>query len=94
MKKAIPKEDCRPTSNTPSAPAAPTKKVFLGGMPLDITKEEFREAMGQYGKLIDSQIMTDKVTDEPRGFAFVIFQDFETAAAVCALKYIKLKVSR
>ena len=91
MKRALTKEECRPPNNLPQA-VAPTKKVFVGGLPTTLTKEEFREAMQQHGDVIEAQIMTEKVTNEPRGFGFVIFQDFETADAVCALKYVKVMV--
>ncbi len=59
VKKAIPKEECRPPSNLPAA--TPTKKVFLGGLPLEVTKEQLLDEMARYGDLIDAQIMTDKV---------------------------------
>lgn len=76
-----------------------TKKVFVGGLSPDTTKEEIREAMETAletdklnSTIVDVQIMTEKQSEKPRGFGFVIFNDFEQVEALCAKKYIKIKV--
>ena len=92
MKKAIPKEDCRPPGHSPMA-STPTKKVFLGGLPLEATKDRITECLASYGPLSSVQIMTAKETEKPRGFGFATFEEFDDAKKLCAMKYIKIDVS-
>lgn len=91
VKRAIPMEELRAPSNAPVA--APTKKVFLGGLPAELRHDQLRDALSQYGELIDVHIATQKGTEEPRGFGFAIFQKFESAKELCDIKYIKVLVS-
>ncbi len=87
-KVAVPRE--------PSAPVAQsshrTRKVFLGGISPDTTKEDIRAVMEPHGKLIDVQVMTEKGTEKPRGFGFAIFEDADDVDKLCTLKYCKIKV--
>lgn len=82
-KKAVPKG---PTSS------AQTKKVFLGGLSPDTTKRDIEEVMEQYGTLYDVQIMTEKMTEKPRGFGFAIFNEFSAVDKLCLKKYHRIKV--
>ena len=87
VKRAVPRED-----TTPSVPSVRTKKVFLGGLSPDTSKEDAIEALEKFGKLIDVQIMTDKHTNKPRGFGFAIFDDFEVVDRLCSKRYCRIKV--
>ncbi len=89
MKRAIPKEESR---HTPLV-STPSKKVFLGGLPAEVDKEQLTACMEPFGPLVGVQIMTDKVTGNPRGFGFVIFEQYEDAKMLCDKKYIKVLVS-
>jgi RNA recognition motif. (a.k.a. RRM, RBD, or RNP domain) len=51
------------------------RKLFVGGLPADITDEEFRVFFDQFGVVIDSIVMIDYETNRSRGFGFVTFQD-------------------
>ena len=59
-----------------------TKKVFVGGLPLDITDELFREFFEQFGSLEDSVVMLDRDTGRPRGFGFITFFDEDSTEKV------------
>ena len=87
MKRAIPKEGPNPVTK------APNKKVFLGGLPLDATKEDITQVVGEYGVLFDVQIMTEKGTEKPRGFGFAIFREYDGAEALVRARRIKINVS-
>merc|ERR1712238_376344 len=50
-------------------------KLFVGGLPLDITNLELRDFFQQFGVVIDSIVMVRKDTNIPRGFFFVTFAD-------------------
>lgn len=64
----------------PSSKKKVIRKLFVGGLPSDITEREFRVFFEQYGLLIDSVVMFDKETRRSRGFGFVTFQDPDVAA--------------
>jgi len=50
-------------------------KVFLGGLPRDVTKEKIDEYFSQFGEVVESVVMKDLMTGVSRGFGFVTFQD-------------------
>lgn len=77
-KKAVPRE----TSSNLSQNSFKTKKVFVGGLPSDITEEAFREFFEQFGIIEDSVVMLDRDTGRPRGFGFVTFYDEESTEKV------------
>jgi RNA recognition motif-containing protein len=60
------------------------RKLFVGGLPTDITSEEFRSFFEQFGKLIDSVVMFDHETQRSRGFGFVSYEDPQVASMLLA----------
>jgi len=70
-------------SNSPNAAERlridPTKrdarKLFVGGVPGNVTDAEFRAFFESYGEIIDSVVMFDRDTGRSRGFGFVTFAD-------------------
>ena len=58
-----------------SADLSQVKKVFIGGIPKEVTPEIFREHFEQYGPVSDIVLIEDKKTSEPRGFGFVTYSD-------------------
>jgi RNA-binding protein Musashi len=67
-----------------SAPAAAAKpnldqgKIFVGGLSWQTTEESLRWHFEQYGPVQSVEVMRDRHTGDPRGFAFVVFQDGAT----------------
>jgi RNA recognition motif-containing protein len=53
--------------------------VFVGNLSYDVTREELLETFGAAGKVVDAKVPTDRETGRPRGFAFVEFEDEESA---------------
>jgi len=51
------------------------RKLFVGGLPPDVTSEEFRLFFEQFGAILDSVVMFDRETKNSRGFGFVTFAD-------------------
>lgn len=97
LKKAVPREEPRFNSGgggggQVSSPQQ-TKKVFLGGLPPELSEDELSQAMGVYGVVNSVSIITEKETNKPRGFGFAVFKDFESAESVYKKKYIKIRVS-
>ncbi|XP_010262417.1 PREDICTED: heterogeneous nuclear ribonucleoprotein 1 [Nelumbo nucifera] len=50
-------------------------KLFVGGISWDTSEEKLKEYFGNYGEVVQTVIMRDKVTGRPRGFGFVVFAD-------------------
>ena len=71
VKRAVPKETGNENVNT----SFRTKKVFVGGLPNDITAKSFKEFFEHFGELEDSILMIDRDTGKPRGFGFITFVD-------------------
>jgi RNA recognition motif-containing protein len=51
----------------------------VGNLSFDVTREELMQAFGEAGRVVDAKVPTDRETGRPRGFAFVEFEDEETA---------------
>ncbi len=62
------------------------KNLFVGNMHFDTTEGELRSIFEPYGEITSIQVMTDRDTGRPRGFAFVeLADDGEAAKAITEL---------
>ena len=60
--------------------------VFVGNVSYDATENELQDLFAQHGTVTDVNLMVDRVTKKPRGFAFVTMESKEAAeAAIGAL---------
>lgn len=55
------------------------KKVFVGGLPSDYSELELRTHFEQFGKVDDIEWPFDKQTKTRRNFAFIVFEEEESA---------------
>ena len=85
-KRAVPREEKNPQAHQR------TKKVFLGGLSPETTKQDILDVIEQYGKVMDVQIMTEKNTNKPRGFGFAILDCYDDVDKLCIKKYHRIKV--
>lgn len=53
-------------------------KIFVGGLSWQTTEETLRYHFEQYGEVKAVEVMRDRNTGDPRGFAFVVFKSDET----------------
>jgi RNA recognition motif-containing protein len=58
--------------------------IYVGNCPFDVTEEQLRELFTAYGEVDSVNIITDRDTGRPRGFAFVEMSD--SSAADAAIK--------
>lgn len=58
--------------------------IYVGNCPFDVTEEQLRELFATYGEVDTVNIITDRDTGRPRGFAFVEMPD--SSAAEAAIK--------
>jgi ATP-dependent DNA helicase RecG len=49
-------------------------KVFVGNVDFSVSESELSDFMSRFGEISDVQIAIDKITGNPRGFAFVEFE--------------------
>ncbi len=56
--------------------------IYVGNLSYDVTEAELKEVFGEYGKVKQVYLPTDRETGRFRGFAFVTMEtdDQETAA--------------
>ncbi|XP_067288098.1 heterogeneous nuclear ribonucleoprotein A1a isoform X2 [Pseudorasbora parva] len=81
-KRAVSREDsCKPGAHST------VKKIFVGGIKEDTDEEHLREYFGQFGKIEEVNIMTEKNSDKRRGFAFITFDDHDAVDRIVIQKY-------
>ncbi|OMP01750.1 hypothetical protein COLO4_11617 [Corchorus olitorius] len=66
------------------------RKIFVGGLATTITLEEFQEYFGQFGTMLDSVLIYDKVSNNFRGFGFVTYESEEAAKDVLRQRFHNL----
>lgn len=55
------------------------RKIFVGGLPSAIKDEDLRKYFERYGRVTEVEILRDRETNRLRGFAFVTFDDEDSA---------------
>jgi len=80
-KLAVPREQGT-AANTENPAPYRTKKIFVGGLPPDVTQEMFINFFEQFGQIEDSVVMFDRETGRPRGFGFITFVSEESVDKV------------
>ena len=60
------------------------KKLYVGNLPFSITEDELRKLFAKYGAVDRVNVITDRESGRPRGFAFV--EMTEASAATDAIK--------
>ncbi len=59
------------------------QRLYVGNLPYTVTEDQLRELFSQHGTVTGVQVMMDRDTGRPRGFAFVEMED--GTAAIQAL---------
>jgi RNA recognition motif-containing protein len=68
------------SSSTTLTPEQLHTKVFVGGIPPHIDRDELRTIFTQFGPVVDSIVMLDQTTMRSRGFGFVTFENGSNGA--------------
>ena len=58
-----------------------SKKIYVGNLPFSTTDAELRRLFEQHGTVDTVNVITDRETGRPRGFAFVEMSDPQSASA-------------
>jgi len=54
-------------------------KIYIGNLPYKTSENELEGIFGQFGKIVETKVITDRVTGQSKGFAFIQFDDEESA---------------
>lgn len=65
-------------------------KVFLGGLPSNVTETDLRTYFTRFGKVMEVVIMYDQEKKKSRGFGFLSFEDEESVDRCVAEHFINL----
>ena len=57
------------------------KNIYVGGLPYSVNDERLREAFSAHGTVESANVITDKFTDQSRGFGFVEMSTQQEAEA-------------
>lgn len=61
-------------------------KMFVGGLPYSVDSKKLEEMFAAFGAVVSAQVITDKYTNQSKGFGFVeMSNDEEAQAAIKAL---------
>ncbi len=63
-----------------------SKRIYVGGLPFKTTEEELNALFTTHGQVTSAKLITDKFTNQSRGFGFVeMANDEEAVAAISKL---------
>lgn len=54
-------------------------KLFVGNISFNTTENDLQDAFAAHGTVLEANLMTDRATGRPRGFAFVTMSSDEEA---------------
>ncbi|MBI9095006.1 MAG: RNA-binding protein [Sphaerochaeta sp.] len=57
------------------------KKIYVGNMSYNTSEEDLRDLFAQYGTVLSANIIIDRETRRPKGFAFVEMEEDSAADA-------------
>ena len=61
-------------------------KLFVGNLDFKVTENDLQDAFAAHGTVVETNLVTDRATGRPRGFAFVTMSSPEEAQkAIAAL---------
>jgi len=54
-------------------------KLFVGNLDFKVTENDLQDAFAAYGTVVETNLVTDRATARPRGFAFITMSSPEEA---------------
>jgi RNA recognition motif-containing protein len=60
-------------------------KIYVGNMPFSMDESQLRELFKEFGDVESANVITDRETGRPRGFAFVEMDDDSARKAIAGL---------
>jgi RNA recognition motif-containing protein len=60
-------------------------KLYVGNMPFSMDETQLRSLFSQHGEIVSANVIMDRDSGRPRGFAFVEMSDEDAQKAMSAL---------
>eukprot|EP00923_Selenidium_pygospionis_P027554 GHVN01049656.1.p1 GENE.GHVN01049656.1~~GHVN01049656.1.p1 ORF type:complete len:407 (+),score=38.44 GHVN01049656.1:77-1297(+) len=73
VRRAVPRDEARDAA--PYDTIEQPGKLFVGGLPDDITEEKLKDHFEHFGRVTQATLMYDKNNHKPRGFGFIFFEN-------------------
>ena len=61
-----------------------SNKLFVGNLSFETTENDLNDAFAAFGSVTEANLMMDRTTNRPRGFAFVTMSNAEEAQKAIA----------
>lgn len=59
--------------------------IYVGNMPFSMDEDQLRTIFGEFGDITSANVIMDRDTGRPRGFAFIEMQDDDARKAIAEL---------
>ena len=56
-----------------------SKKIYVGNLSYKVTEDDLKDLFGEFGTVTEANVITDRETGRPRGFAFVEMESDDDA---------------
>ncbi len=56
-----------------------SKKIYVGNLPFSSSEEDLKDVFGRHGTVESVNMITDRETGRPRGFAFIEMEEASAA---------------
>ncbi len=75
-KYAVAREEIKREAQQQVTGQVKTSKLFVGGLSIEVTEEEFRTYFEKFGRVKEASIISDHTTNRSRGFGFITYGYF------------------
>jgi RNA-binding protein Musashi len=88
--RTIDPKPCNPRTMQKPKRGSNVPKVFLGGLPPNVTETDLRQFFDRYGKVVEVVIMYDQERRRTRGFGFVSFETDDPVERLVAEHFVNI----
>ncbi|XP_076240671.1 heterogeneous nuclear ribonucleoprotein at 27C isoform X7 [Calliopsis andreniformis] len=88
--RTIDPKPCNPRTQQKPKRSGGFPKVFLGGLPSNVTETDLRSFFTRFGKVMEVVIMYDQEKKKSRGFGFLSFEDEDAVDRCVAEHFVNL----
>ncbi|XP_078053661.1 heterogeneous nuclear ribonucleoprotein at 27C isoform X8 [Augochlora pura] len=88
--RTIDPKPCNPRTQQKPKRSGGFPKVFLGGLPSNVTETDLRTFFNRFGKVMEVVIMYDQEKKKSRGFGFLSFEDEDAVDRCVAEHFVNL----
>ncbi|XP_021968013.1 heterogeneous nuclear ribonucleoprotein 27C isoform X1 [Folsomia candida] len=88
--RTIDPKPCNPRTMQKPKRGSNVPKVFLGGLPPNVTETDLRSFFDRYGKVVEVVIMYDQERRRTRGFGFVSFESDDPVERLVAEHFVNV----